>query len=65
MATLEAQTFDLVLLDVMMPDMDGVETLTANRRTRSMSELPVIMATAVSTGPPTWRRPSSRGPTTT
>ena len=47
LAMLEAQTFDLVLLDVMMPDMDGVETLTAIRRTCSMSELPVIMATAL------------------
>ena len=37
---LEAQNFDLVLLDVMMPDMDGVETLTAIRLDRSMSEVP-------------------------
>jgi adenylate cyclase len=47
LSMLEAQTFDLVLLDVMMPDMDGVETLAAIRRTRTVSELPVIMATAL------------------
>jgi adenylate cyclase len=44
---IEDQTFDLVLLDVMMPDIDGIETLEAIRRTRSVSELPVIMATAL------------------
>ena len=44
---LEAQPYDLVLLDVMMPDMDGVETLAAIRSTRTVSELPVIMATAL------------------
>jgi diguanylate cyclase (GGDEF)-like protein len=37
---------DLVLLDVMMPGMDGVATLRQLRRTRSVSELPVIMVTA-------------------
>lgn len=37
---------DLVLLDVMMPGMDGIETLRQLRRTRSVSELPVIMVTA-------------------
>jgi diguanylate cyclase (GGDEF)-like protein len=37
---------DLVLLDVMMPGMDGVETLRQLRRSRSVSELPVIMVTA-------------------
>ena len=44
---IEEQTFDLVLLDVMMPDLDGLETLEAIRRTRSVTELPVIMATAL------------------
>ncbi len=38
--------FDVVLLDVMMPVMDGLETLRCLRRTRSVAELPVIMTTA-------------------
>jgi diguanylate cyclase (GGDEF)-like protein len=40
------QHLDLILLDVMMPGMDGIETLHRLRRTRSLSELPVIMVTA-------------------
>jgi len=41
-----AQRVDLVLLDVMMPGMDGIETLRRLRKSRSLSELPVIMVTA-------------------
>ncbi len=44
---IEQHTFDLVLLDVMMPDIDGIETLESIRRARSVSELPVIMATSL------------------
>lgn len=40
---LRDQTFDLVLLDVMMPEMDGYETLTAVRR---FSDVPIIMVSA-------------------
>jgi diguanylate cyclase (GGDEF)-like protein len=43
---IEAQTFDLVLLDVMMPDMEGTEVLQTIRATRPSSVLPVIMVTA-------------------
>ena len=39
-------TFDLVLLDIMMPDVDGFEVLTEVRKTRSPAELPIVMATA-------------------
>lgn len=36
----------LVLLDVMMPEMDGLEVLTHLRETHALLELPVIMVTA-------------------
>jgi diguanylate cyclase (GGDEF)-like protein len=38
--------FDLVLLDVMMPGIDGMETLKRIRNRKSASALPVIMVTA-------------------
>lgn len=38
--------FDLVLLDVIMPGIDGVEVLSRIRVTHPASDLPVIMATA-------------------
>lgn len=38
--------FDLVLLDVMMPGIDGFETLERIRKAHSRTDLPVIMATA-------------------
>jgi DNA-binding response OmpR family regulator len=44
---IEAEDFHLVMLDVMMPGMNGLEVLERVRRTRSMSELPVILATAL------------------
>jgi sigma-B regulation protein RsbU (phosphoserine phosphatase) len=43
----ETQRFDLVLLDVMMPGVSGLEVLDRIRRTHSASELPVIMVTAL------------------
>jgi diguanylate cyclase (GGDEF)-like protein len=46
LAQIESQRVDLVLLDVMMPGMDGIETLRRLRRSRPVSELPVIMVTA-------------------
>jgi serine/threonine protein kinase/CheY-like chemotaxis protein len=45
---LEQQHVDLVLLDVMMPEMNGVEVLEAIRAKQSPTALPVIMATAKS-----------------
>mgnify|MGYP004594117299 FL=1 len=41
------ELFDLVLLDIMMPQMDGWETLKNIRKTPICKDIPVIMLTAV------------------
>src|ERR1700681_2846117 len=41
-----AGDFDAVLLDVMMPEMDGLETLRRLRAIRPSASLPIIMVTA-------------------
>ncbi len=46
LAALEQEPFDLVLLDIMMPGMSGIEVLTEIRRRYSMLNLPIIMVTA-------------------
>jgi len=43
---IEATDFDVVLLDIMMPGIDGYETLERIRANRDSGDLPVIMATA-------------------
>ncbi len=43
---LDSEPFDLVLLDVVMPEMDGFECLQRIRENYSVIELPVIMVTA-------------------
>ena len=42
------KNFDLILLDVMMPNMDGWDTLKAIRNNKDVKYIPVIMITAVS-----------------
>lgn len=42
------QSFDVILLDVMMPEIDGIEVLKRIRETFTPVELPVIMVTAKS-----------------
>ena len=44
----EGVNFDLILLDVMMPNMDGWDTLKAIRKNKKTECTPVIMITAVS-----------------
>ena len=44
----EDSHFDLILLDVMMPNMDGWDTLKAIRKNKETEHTPVIMITAVS-----------------
>ena len=46
LAMIEESPFDVVLLDLMMPDVDGMEVLRRVRERRSLADLPVIMITA-------------------
>ncbi len=41
-----SEPFDVVLLDIMMPGIDGMEVLRIVRETHSAADLPIIMATA-------------------
>lgn len=43
--TAETRAFDLILLDLRMPDMDGVEFIRAVRRTGRFREIPIILTT--------------------
>jgi len=42
----KARDVDIVLMDVMMPDMDGYDTMQAIRRTGNFRDLPIIAVTA-------------------
>lgn len=44
----ENSHYDIILLDVMMPNMDGWDTLKAIRKNKETAHIPVIMITAVS-----------------
>ncbi|MBP3685326.1 MAG: response regulator transcription factor [Oscillospiraceae bacterium] len=44
--TLQAQQPDLILLDVMLPGVDGVELLSRMKANEKFQDIPVIMATA-------------------
>jgi len=46
LAYTETHTPDLILLDVMMPDMDGPSTLKALRKNSALKETPIIFITA-------------------
>ena len=45
---IDGQAIDLVLLDIMMPDIDGLEVVRTVRKTRSTRDLPIIMVSAKS-----------------
>ena len=47
---LDAGKFDLVILDVMMPGMSGLQVLEKVRQSHSPNQLPIIMATAKDDG---------------
>jgi len=53
LALLGDRQFDVILLDIMMPGMSGLEVLKFLRRIDSLIDLPIIMVTA---------RGDSRGP---
>ena len=44
---LDARSFDLVLLDIMMPEMDGYEVLEAVKANPKLRDIPVIMISAL------------------
>lgn len=43
----QEKKFDLIILDIMMPNMDGWETLKAIRNDKNLEDTPVIMLTAL------------------
>ncbi len=47
LALIESAAFDLILLDVMMPEMSGYEVLSRLKTDRSTAEIPVIMISAL------------------
>lgn len=42
--TIERQHYDIIIMDIMMPEMDGLETTIAIRASRSLGEQPYIIA---------------------
>jgi DNA-binding response OmpR family regulator len=46
LAAIEREEFAVLLLDVMMPEMSGLEVLRRIRQTRTPEQLPIIMVTA-------------------
>ena len=45
--TLESNDFDLILLDIMMPDMSGIELLTKLRSQPRLNDTPILMISAL------------------
>src|SRR5262245_38878034 len=50
LAMITQQRFDLVLLDVMMPGLNGIEVLQSIRKLHTLTHLPVIIVTAKDQG---------------
>jgi len=53
LALLHAEPFDLVLLDVVMPGLDGLDVLTALREDERLREVPVIVVSGLENEPGT------------
>jgi CheY-like chemotaxis protein len=47
LALLNKRRYDLILLDIMMPKMDGVEVLEKIRSRRALTDIPVVMISAI------------------
>ncbi len=47
---IDQNTYDLILLDIMMPGISGIDVLEQLRKTYSITDLPIIMATAKNDG---------------
>jgi two-component system chemotaxis response regulator CheY len=43
--TVTSQRYDLILLDLRMPDMDGVEFIRAVKRTAAFASIPIVLTT--------------------
>ena len=54
MDVLRSRPFDLVILDVMLPGMDGIAILKEIREDAAFGELPVVMLTAKTDDETTW-----------
>lgn len=48
LALIDRKAFDVILLDIMMPEMSGLQVLESIRKNHSLLDLPVIAVTAVS-----------------
>ncbi|MDE0822721.1 MAG: response regulator [Dehalococcoidia bacterium] len=52
---ISAQTPDVILVDIMMPVMDGIELIAELQKNPKMNQIPVVLVTAVSTPEVTMR----------
>ena len=43
---LQHETFDLIIMDIMMPDIDGIRAVRYIRKTLGLTKVPILMATA-------------------
>src|SRR5262245_17153761 len=48
LAAIKAKSYDLVLLDIMMPELDGFGVLTALKEQGRINDLPVVVVSAMS-----------------